>query len=126
MKIIERKYIFISLRREVFVHQNGLTSLSFIDVIVSSQKSVRSCIYLLVIANSEYSECVIFFYKGLYHITGFTMVLNLCILIDKLQRLHNIAARLIPRTNKMDHITPALIRLHWLPVEYRSQYKHIL
>jgi hypothetical protein len=26
----------------------------------------------------------------------------------------------------MDHITPVLIRLHWLPVEYRSQYKLIL
>jgi hypothetical protein len=27
------------------------------------------------------------------------------------------------RTKKMDHITPVLIRLHWLLVEYRSQYK---
>jgi hypothetical protein len=26
----------------------------------------------------------------------------------------------------MDHITPVLIRLHWLPVEYWSQYKLIL
>ena len=58
MKIIGRKYIFISIRREVVVHHNGLTSLFFIDVIVSSQKSVRSCIYLLVIAISEHSECV--------------------------------------------------------------------
>lgn len=32
----------------------------FIDVIVPSQKSVWSCIYLLVIAISEHSECVIF------------------------------------------------------------------
>ena len=30
------------------------------------------------------------------------------------------------RTKKMDHITPVLIRLHWLPVEYRNQYKPIL
>ena len=30
------------------------------------------------------------------------------------------------RTKKMDHITPVLIRLHWLLVEYRSQYKLIL
>ena len=46
-------------------------------------------------------------------------------LTDKLQRVHNTAARLIARTKKMDHITPVLIRLHWLPVEYRSQYKLI-
>jgi hypothetical protein len=42
------------------------------------------------------------------------------------QRVHNTAARLITRTKKTDHITPVLIRLHWLPVEYRSQYKRIL
>ena len=47
-------------------------------------------------------------------------------LTDKLQRVHNTAARLIARKKKMDHITPVLIRLHWLPVEYRSQYKLIL
>jgi hypothetical protein len=42
------------------------------------------------------------------------------------QRVHNTAARLITRTKKTDHISPVLIRLHWLPVEYRSQYKLIL
>ena len=47
-------------------------------------------------------------------------------LTDKLHRVHNTAARLITRKKKMDHITPVLIRLHWLPVEYRSQYKLIL
>ena len=40
MKIIRRIYIFILFRREVVVHQNGLATLFFIDVIVSSQKSV--------------------------------------------------------------------------------------
>jgi hypothetical protein len=44
-------------------------------------------------------------------------------LTDKLQRVHNTAARLITRTKKTNHITPVLIRLHWLPVEYRSHYK---
>ena len=104
MKIIGRTYIFSSFRREVIVHQNGLATLFFIDAIVPSQKSVRSCIYLLVIAISEHSECVIFalflLYYWLYRITGFPMVLNLCMLRDKLQRVHNIAARLITRTKK--------------------------
>ena len=64
MKIIGRKYIVISFRREVVVHQNGLTTLFFIDVIVPSQKSVRSYIYLLVKAISEHLECVKFVIRG--------------------------------------------------------------
>ena len=47
-------------------------------------------------------------------------------LTDKLQRVHNTAARLIARTKKTEHITSVLIRLHWPPVEYRSQYKLII
>jgi hypothetical protein len=47
-------------------------------------------------------------------------------LTDKLQRVQNTAARLITRTRKSDHITPVLMELHWLPVEFRSQYKLLL
>ena len=42
-------------------------------------------------------------------------------LTNKLQRLYTTAAWLITKTKKTD----VLIRLHWLPVEYRSQYKLI-
>ena len=35
----------------------------------------------------------------------------------------NTAARLITFTPKFDHISPVLFKLHWLPVEYRIQYK---
>ena len=45
---------------------------------------------------------------------------------NKLQRAQNAAARLITRTRKSDHITPVLMCLHWLPVEFRSQYKLLL
>lgn len=45
---------------------------------------------------------------------------------NKLQRVQNTAARLITRTKKYEHITPVLIQLHWLPVEYRIQYKILL
>ena len=38
-------------------------------------------------------------------------------------RLQNTAARLITFTPKFDHISPALFKLRWLPVEYRIQYK---
>ena len=44
-------------------------------------------------------------------------------LIGRLQRVQNAAARLITRTRKREHITPVLISLHWLPVEYRTKYK---
>ena len=43
--------------------------------------------------------------------------------LQKLQRVQNTAARLITRRKKYDHITPALIELHWLPVNFRCQYK---
>ena len=44
-------------------------------------------------------------------------------LTSRLQRLQNRAARLITRIRKMEHITPVLKTLHWLPISYRSQYK---
>ena len=40
-----------------------------------------------------------------------------------MQRIQNIAARMITYTKSRDHITPALMDLHWLPVEQRIQYK---
>ena len=45
-------------------------------------------------------------------------------LTDKLQRVHNTAARIITRSkSKFDHITPVMIDLHWLPIEFRCQFK---
>ena len=43
--------------------------------------------------------------------------------IKKLQAIQNSAARLVTRTNKFDHITPVLERLHWLPVQKRFEFK---
>jgi hypothetical protein len=44
-------------------------------------------------------------------------------LIMKLQRVQNMAARIITRTGKYEHITPVLIDLHWLPISRRIQFK---
>ncbi|XP_033747064.1 uncharacterized protein LOC117332287 [Pecten maximus] len=44
----------------------------------------------------------------------------------RLQKLQNTAARLVTRTRKRDHITHVLMSLHWLPVEYRFQYKMLM
>ena len=43
-----------------------------------------------------------------------------------LQRIQNIAARLISGTRSTDHITPILKNLHWLPVEARINFKILL
>ncbi|XP_074649025.1 uncharacterized protein LOC141904338 [Tubulanus polymorphus] len=40
-----------------------------------------------------------------------------------LQRVQNMAARLVRRKRKFDRITPILIELHWLPVQARIEFK---
>ena len=43
--------------------------------------------------------------------------------LNRLQRIQNIAARIVTRSPKHDHITPVLKQLHWLPVRMRVLYK---
>jgi len=45
---------------------------------------------------------------------------------DKIQRIQNIAARLITGTKRKEHITPTLEDLHWLPVKSRIFFKNLL
>jgi len=47
-------------------------------------------------------------------------------LINRLQIIQNSAARIITCTKSSDHITPVLIQLHWLPVQYRIDFKNLL
>ena len=42
---------------------------------------------------------------------------------SKLQNVQNTAARVVTRTSRFSHITPILKELHWLPIQYRVQYK---
>ena len=44
-------------------------------------------------------------------------------LLDKLQSLQNTAARLVTGTRKLDHITPVLQEIHWLPVRQRVKFR---
>ena len=46
--------------------------------------------------------------------------------IKYLQRVQNIAARIVTRCHRRDHITPYLQSLHWLPVECRIIFKILL
>ena len=44
----------------------------------------------------------------------------------KLQLIQNAAARVLTDTRKVDHITPVLRSLHWLPVDQRIDFKILL
>ena len=43
--------------------------------------------------------------------------------MSPLQRVMNAAARLVCNLRSRDHVTPALIELHWLPITARVQYR---
>ena len=58
----------------------------------------------------------------LYLLYGLSKVLSL----NRLQLVQNRAARIVTSTKKYEHVTPSLIDLHWLPVEYRIIYKILL
>ena len=45
------------------------------------------------------------------------------VLIERLQRIQNCAARLITGSRKSEHTTPVLCELHCLPVKYRLGFK---
>jgi len=44
-------------------------------------------------------------------------------LIQRLQAVQNVAARLVTGTRRRDHISPVLRQLHWLPVRQRVTLK---
>ena len=46
--------------------------------------------------------------------------------IQKLQRIPNMPARLVHKLPIFSHVTPLLMDLHWLPVEYCIKYKLLL
>ena len=46
--------------------------------------------------------------------------------VQKLQRIQNIAARLVVKAKRTDHTSPILRQLHWLPVSERISFKILL
>lgn len=46
--------------------------------------------------------------------------------LSRLQLVQNAAARLLTKTRKRENFTPVLVDLHWLPIEYRVQFKVLL
>jgi len=47
-------------------------------------------------------------------------------LVRRLQLVQNVAARLICRLRRFDHVTDALVSLHWLHVPERVVYKVVV
>ena len=45
--------------------------------------------------------------------------------VKKLQLLQNSAARLVSKTGRYEHISPAIKALHWLPKRYRIDFRII-
>ena len=63
----------------------------------------------LIISHLDYCNA---FYRGLPD----------C-LLNQLQTVQNTAARLVSCIRKSAHITPVLMKLHWLPVQHRVKFK---
>ena len=63
----------------------------------------RQLLYSFVISRLDYCNSILYGLPKLEH--------------DKLQRIQNIAARMITGTKRKEHITPTLKDLHWLPVK---------
>ena len=77
-----------------------------------SQSNLKLIVNAYVISRIDYSNSILY---------GIPMIEH-----EKLQRVQNIAARLITGSNRRDHITPVLKNLHWLPVRSRITFKILL
>ncbi len=75
-------------------------------------KSPEIAIHALISSRLDYCNSL---YKGISQAS-----------IQRLQKVQNAAARLLLNIKKREHITPSLISLHWLPVQYRIDFKLIL
>ena len=92
----------------VYFHMRNIASIR----LCLTQKAAVRLIYSLIISRIDYANCL------LHDIPD-------C-LINKLQRVHNAAARLVVRCHRWDHITPVLKKLHWLPVKQRIHYAIVI
>ena len=88
-----------------------LTKLNISKIrIYLDRESTEAIIHAYVTTNLDYCNVILY---------GLPKVL-----LNRQQLVQNRAARIV--TKKYEHITPSLIDLHWLPVEYRIIYKILL
>ena len=77
-----------------------------------SQSNLERIVYAFVIPRIDYCNSILYGLPTIEH--------------EKLQRVQNIAPRLITGSSRRDHITPVLKNLHWLPVRSRITFKILL
>src|SRR6059036_2649312 len=78
---------------------------------------------LLLISIHLFSLQMLLFHPNLITVIVFFYVLP-DTSIKRLQRVQNSLARVIlPSLKRSDHITPALVKLHWLPIHNRIKFK---
>ena len=77
-------------------------------------ETTQSLVYAVVMGRTEYCNSLLFNTPAKH--------------IAEIQRIQSCAARLVCRTliNKFNHTTPTFIRLDWLPVRCRIEYKILI
>ena len=88
-----------------------LTNISKIRTYLD-RESTEAIIHAFVVTNLDYCNAILY---------GLPKVL-----LNHLQLVQNRAACIVTFTKKYEHITPSLIDLNWLPVEYGIIYKNNL
>ena len=56
-------------------------------------------------------------------VVGWTTVTHSKFNLHGLQSIQNSAARIVTNSSKYTRITPVLRKLHWLPIQFRSEFK---
>ncbi|PFX12680.1 Uncharacterized protein K02A2.6 [Stylophora pistillata] len=93
----------------------------------SSSLAIRNIGRVHKYLSTQQSERLIhaFISSRLDHCNSLLYGLPICD-IEKFQRIRNTAARLLVGAKSRDSITPILMKLHWLPVTKRIQFKMLL
>jgi len=74
-----------------------------------SEDATKTLIHAFVTSHIDYCNSL------LYNIPKYQL--------ERLQKIMNAAARIVYYLPRYSHITPTLIQLHWLPVQFRVEFK---
>ena len=99
----------LSLRRWPNAWIHCARSDTCMSVTLAAEESTKTVVHALVTSRLDYCNAVLY---------GLPASVT-----NKMQRLQNTCARMITKTRRRDHIIPMLIKLHWLPVCRRIEYK---
>ncbi len=95
--------------------QSGLVTFTFVILLAFVHLSPHTVLPSLFTHSSPLASITVIPFYLVYHK-----------LLHKLQLSQNSAARIITRTPSLQHITPSLQQLHWLPIKFRIEFKILL